>query len=192
MKKILLLIVIISFFFSNVTLKSYNVEVGEVATIIKNSNFNKNYAILIDYFLHSSLNRMHIVDLKRKKIIKSFKVLHGRGNSEYFSFKKEFSNKVGSNKSSLGFSVIQFKSNSAWGNKYNYRLKGLSNTNNNIKNRNIVLHSWGGVPNFGLFPIPLPQSQGCPTISNKALRYIDSLIQSQKNKNILIYSFNEK
>lgn len=192
MKKILLIVTIILLMFSNITFKKYNTKIEEVVTKIKNSSFNKNYAILIDYSLHSSFNRMHIVDLKTKKIIKSFKVLHGRGDSKYFSFKKEFSNQVGSNKSSIGFSVIQFKSNSVWGNKYNYRLKGLSKTNSNIKNRNIVLHSWGGVPNIGLFPIPLPQSQGCPTISNKALKYIDSLIQSQKNKNILIYSFNEK
>ena len=67
MKKILLLITIISLLFSNTTLKSYNTEIEEGIAKIKNSNFNSDYVILIDYSLHSSLNRMHIVDLKRKK-----------------------------------------------------------------------------------------------------------------------------
>lgn len=189
MKKILIFFIITSLIFSNIVVKDYDGQIEKLRIKVKNSNFNKNYAILINYSLHSSFDRMYVVDLKTSDIVKSFKVLHGRGDFKYFSLKKEFSNKVGSNKSSLGFSVTQFKSKSTWGNRYSYRLKGLSKTNSNIENRNIVLHSWGGVPNFGLFPIPLPQSQGCPTISNKALAYIDSIIQGQKNKNIVVYCF---
>jgi hypothetical protein len=192
MRKIFLTLLVVSLVFSNTFTKKYNKEIEHILEKTNDSNYNKNYCILIDYNLHSSFNRLFVVDLNNKRIIKGFKVLHSRGGSKYFSLRKGFSNEVGSNKSSLGFSVIQFKSNSNWGNKYNYRLKGLSKTNSNINKRNIVLHSWGGVPNIGLFPIPLPQSQGCPTISNKALTYIDNLIKGEKNKNILIYAFNEK
>jgi hypothetical protein len=189
MKKFLLLFILSSFFISNFFVKNYDEEIKKVKNKTNENSFNKNYAVLIDYSLHSSLDRMHIVDLKSESIVKSFKVLHGRGDSKYFSFDREFSNKVGSNKSSIGFSVITYKSNSSWGKGFNYRLKGLGETNSNINIRNIVLHSWGGVPNVGLFPIPLPQSQGCPTVSNKTLTFIDSLIKTEKNKNILIYTF---
>lgn len=187
--KTFLFILLILFYFTNTTFKTYKTEIDVVEQYLKTRSFNKEYIILIDYNKHSSFDRMFLVDLKTKNIVNSYKVLHGRGNSKIFSFKKEFSNKAGSNKTAIGFSVISSKGYSNWGINVKYIIEGLEKSNNNNKRRNIVLHSWVGVPNIGLFPIPLPQSKGCPTVSNNTMKELDRFIQKQTNKNILIYSF---
>lgn len=188
MKKVFLIIGILFLIFSNINLFSYREEISKINEFSKGKNYNKEYALIIDYNLHSSLNRGVLLNLKTQRKVFTFKVAHGRGKNKYLSFKKEFSNKVGSNKSSLGFAVIDSRGNSSWGEKFNYRIKGLSKTNSNIFKRNIVLHSWGGIPKYYIFPLPLPQSQGCPTVSNSDLLKIDRFIKSQKNKKIIIYT----
>lgn len=187
--KTFLATLLILFYFTNITFNNYEAEIEKAQQYLKTSNFNKNYIILIDYSKHSSFDRMFLVDIQSRKIINSYKVLHGRGGSKIFSLKKEFSNEVGSNKTALGFSVIKHKGYSSWGINVKYIIEGLEESNDNNKIRNIVLHSWGGVPNVGLFPIPLPQSKGCPTVSNNTMKDLDMFIQRQTNKKILIYSF---
>lgn len=189
MKKVLLFILTL-FMLSNINIKNYRKQIDKTKNYIENSFYNKEYAILIDYSKHSSFDRLFLVDLKNECIIKSFKVLHGRGNSKLFSLEKKFSNEKGSNKSSIGFSVIKSREYSSWGINVKYIIEGIDITNNNNKVRNIVLHSWNKVPDVWLYPIPLPQSKGCPTISNKSMIYIDNFIKKQQNKNIIIYSFN--
>jgi hypothetical protein len=154
----------------------------------KQGSHNKEFAILIDYSKHSSRDRMFLINLKTKEIVNSFKVAHGRGKNKYLSLTKKFSNERGSNLSSLGVSVLESKNNSSWGLGFNYTIKGLDSTNNNNVSRNIVLHSWGGIQDFWMYPIPLPQSQGCPTVSNNTLKYLNNFIKKQKNKKILIYT----
>jgi hypothetical protein len=187
MKKIIFTIVVL-ILVANINFKSYKEEISFLN--LKKGNHNKEYAILIDYSKNSSFNRMFLVNLNTGKILKSFKVAHGRGKSKYLSLKKEFSNKRGSNLSSLGVSILGGKNQSSWGLRFNYTINELDKTNSNNSNRNIVLHSWGGIQDYWIPFLPLPQSQGCPTISNKSLQYLDNFIKKQSNKKILIYSFN--
>jgi hypothetical protein len=187
--KIFLITLLSLFCFTNITFNNYITEIKKSEQYLKTSCFNKQYIILIDYSKHSSFDRMFLVDVQSRKIINSYKVLHGRGDSKIFSLKKEFSNTVGSNKTALGFSVIKHRGYSSWGINVKYVIEGLEKSNDNNKIRNIVLHSWGGVSNIGLFPIPLPQSKGCPTVSNNTMGELDRFIQKQANKKILIYSF---
>lgn len=180
MKKYTTIFIITLFFIYRIDFKNYNDEILKIKEFSKNG-YNTNYAILIDYSKHSGLNRMLLVNLKTKEVEKSFLVMNGRGG--------KFSNVVGSNNSSLGISVIESRGHSKYGNHIKYTLKGLEKTNSNIKKRNIVLHSSKYSVNFQTFPIRNARSYGCPTVSIKSLEYIDKLIQKQKNKKIIIYSF---
>lgn len=173
------------FIVSNTNFKSYKQDLDKINKLAHIKTYNQNICIIIDYSLHSSINRGIVFDLKTNKKLLTFKVAHGKG--KYFSLQTSFSNIVGSNKSSLGMAVIQEKTSSSWGIGFNYRIRGLEKTNSNIYKRNIVLHSWSGIFRYSIFPIPLAQSQGCPTVSNKDMLVIDNIIKTQKNKNILIY-----
>lgn len=181
-KSALLLILIILTYNITPTIKDYTFKINEVKKVAKNKKFNTNYCILIDFSKFSGERRMHLVNLKNNNIENSFLVAQGRG-------KNEFSNVIASNSSSLGMAVIEEKGDSKYGTGFKYILNGLDKTNNNIKKRNIVLHSWGGIPPFGIFPIPLYQSKGCPTVANKTIIEIDKLIKNQRNKKIIIYTF---
>lgn len=192
MRKIIILIVAV-FILSNLNLFNYNEQLSQLKQKVKtNKTYNQKYAFIIDYGLHSSLDRGVLIDLSNKKKVFTFKVANGRGKSKRHNFNPQYSNKISSNNSSLGYAVLSDRGVSSWGIKINYKMDGLSETNSNIRRRNIVLHSWEGIPKYSIFPIPLPQSQGCPTVSNSDMRKINLFIQSQKNKKILIYFINEK
>lgn len=182
MKKIILLSLVLLAI--NFYKKDYSKEIQKVKDV---EGYNTNFAILIDYGLSSGKDRMFLIDLKTDKIIKSFKVANGRGKNKYFDFTPNFSNNINSNESSLGISVVKERGYSSWGINIKYILKGLEKTNNNIKNRYIVLHSWKGIKEYWFYPLPLPQSKGCPTVSNKTMLFLDKLFK--KEKNILIYTF---
>lgn len=183
MKKLLLLGILIIVCI-NLYRPNYNKEIQQVKSI---KGYNTNFAILIDYGLSSGKDRMFLVDLKKSKIIKSFKVANGRGQKKYFNLFPNYSNIPNSNESSLGFSVIKAKGYSNWGVNFKYVLKGLDKTNSNIERRNVVLHSWDGIKDYWFYPLPLPQSKGCPTVSNRTMIYLDKILK--KEKNILIYTF---
>lgn len=163
-------------------LKGYKKEIKEVSEVAARKGFNTNYCILIDFSRHSGERRMHLVDLNTTKVVKSFAVAQGRGDAG-------FSNVPGSNCSSLGMAVTRERGGSMYGIGVKYVLEGLDTTNSSIRRRNVVLHSWGGIPPFGIFPLPLYQSKGCPTVANKTLTAIDKLIKGQRNKQLIVYTF---
>jgi len=185
MEKIIFIILASILISNNKNANKYKSEIEKVKTFV---NYNKDYAILIDYSIPNYKNRMFLINLNSKKIIKSFKVANGKSNNLYTLNKKDFSNKVGSNKSSYGVSVVSERGYSNWGIRVKYILEGLEKTNTNIKKRNIVLHSYSGIKENIQ---PIVKSQGCPTVSNDTMEYLDKFFN--KNKKILIYTFsNEK
>jgi hypothetical protein len=161
---------------------NYEKQIEEVKRTAKNRGLNSNYCILIDFSQYSGERRMHITNLKTGRVEKSFPVAQGRGKSN-------FSNIPGSNSSSEGMAVTSERGGSMYGTGFKYVLDGLDSTNSAIRRRSVVMHSWGGIPFFGIFPLPLYQSKGCPTMSNKALLMIDKLIKNQTNKKIIVYTF---
>lgn len=173
----------------NINVKNYKKEIGFLKQKVNEYPCNKEYGILIDYGLHSGKNRMFLISLKEEKIIRKLLVAHGSGSKAILGIPTKFSNLCGSNSSSLGYSFISEKGKSRYGIGVKYILEGLSTTNSNIRKRNIVLHSYPTVLPFSTFPLPTIQSQGCPTISNVDLKWLENFIQEQKNKKILIYSF---
>jgi hypothetical protein len=187
MKKLFLLSIIIvstSFFLPFHVSKDYTGNIIDIKETIENSSYNTNYTILVDYSIPSGKNRLFLYNLYTEEIEKSFLVAHGDGCPN-----TTFSNEVGSNCSSEGMSVINGRDYSNWGINVKYWVDGLDHTNSNLRKRVVVLHSWWGIPNIEIYPFPIVESQGCFTVSNNTMRYLDKFIQKQENKKILIYSF---
>ncbi len=170
------------------TISNYTTQINHIKNFAKEKNYNKNIAFLIDYSLHSGRNRFFVVDLKTNKFIKKGLVCHGdcKGiNSNDFA--KEFSNINDSHCTSLGMAVVQERAYSKWGKNYKYWLKGLEKTNNNMRDRVVVLHAWSGMDDKEIYPTALAPSFGCPTVSINFLDSLDVILKA--NKNVLLYSF---
>ena len=165
---------------------AYEKETANVYAKAVANNYNTDYYFLIEYSIHSGCERGFLIDIRTKGIEKSFLVAHGSGMGETEGVPDGFSNDVGSNASSLGYALINGRGYSNWGIHVKYWLDGLDNSNSNLKKRTVVLHSWDGIPDENTYPNTIVQSQGCPTVSNKTMRYIDNFINTQKNKKIII------
>lgn len=167
----------------------YNKYYKEAQDYCKRNNFNKNTFILIDLGIHSGLKRFFIYDFKKKKVLKSYIVSHGCGNSVWGgTFSKEdakISNLEDSHCSSIGKYIVRNRGVSQWGIKVNYVLQGKDKTNSNAQKRAIVLHSWEEIPSDKVYPKGTPEGWGCPAVSNESMREIDKILK--ENKNVLLW-----
>ncbi len=127
------------------------------------------YVCYVDFGKYSCNDRFYIYDVKKKKYIYSSRVQHGNGGKST-AFKPEFSNKPGSNCSSLG--LYKVTSLGRMNNNHMvecFRLRGLSSTNSNAESRGILIHpsfSLSLIPKFPGLIIPLtPESRGCFAVS---------------------------
>lgn len=101
-------------------------------------NSNNNLLVMVDYTKPSTEERLFIIDLRKKQLLISSLVTHGRGTGDLYATK--FSNKNNSYLTSSGFYLT--------GNIYNGKhgesleLYGLEKgKNDNAKKRTIVMHS---------------------------------------------------
>ena len=101
-------------------------------------NSNNNLLVMVDYTKPSTEERLFIIDLRKKQLLISSLVTHGRGTGDLYATK--FSNKNNSYSPSSGFYLT--------GNIYNGKhgesleLYGLEKgKNDNAKKRTIVMHS---------------------------------------------------
>ncbi len=101
-------------------------------------NSNNNLLVMVDYTKPSTKERLFIIDLRKKQLLISSLVTHGRGTGDLYATK--FSNKNNSYSTSSGFYLT--------GNIYNGKhgeslvLYGLEKgKNDNAKKRTIVMHS---------------------------------------------------
>lgn len=122
---------------------------------------NQDYITIIDYRIHSSEDRMFILNLKTGEV-DSDVVSHGKGSDpEHDGMLNAFSNVVGSGASSMGFYRVAETYFGVHG--YSVRLDGLSSTNSNARDRAIVMHGADyvvrGYDKMG-------RSQGCPAVEN--------------------------
>lgn len=167
----------------------YQKQIKEIKQLVTANNYNEKYAFLVDFSIHSGKDRMFLYNLETQTFEKSFLVTHGEGCGQTQGIPDTFSNTPNSLCSSVGISVINGRDYSKWGIHIKYWLDGLEETNNKMRERVVVMHSWSGVPDVEVYPIVLPQSQGCFAVSNKIMRFIDQLVQSQENKMIIISAF---
>lgn len=140
--------------------------------------------IYVDFGEHSGTNRLYIYDIPNQKILYKCKVLNGKGGNN------KFSNKIGSNCSSLGLYKVLEESIMSNGCKC-IRLRGMSSTNSNALKRGIVIHpsTLASCMPFqfpGNFPLT-NASKGCFSVSFKDFSQITEIIRNKKE--VYLYAF---
>jgi hypothetical protein len=130
---------------------------------------------LIDFDKPSSEKRLFIIDINNGTVLHSSLVAHGRGSGEEMA--TSFSNKPGSNQSSLGFYLTE---NTYTGkNGYSLVLKGLDQgINDKAQSRSIVIHGAEYVSEeYIRMNGRLGRSQGCPALSLDEYQDVIDLIK---------------
>ncbi len=136
---------------------------------------NQRYLTIADMSKASSEPRLFIIDMEKQVLVLQTFVAHGRNSGILFA--KNFSNKIGSFQSSLGFYIT----GSAYQGKHGKSLvlKGVeSGINDNAEQRTIVLHG-AAYANKGFVNQQgyLGRSLGCPAVPEKEVESIIKTIQ---------------
>ena len=141
---------------------------------------NPDIITVIDFNKPSTQERLFVIDLQNRKIIKTSLVAHGKNSGDNYATK--FSNQLNSNMSSLGFYVTGETYQGKHG--LSLRLDGLEkNINDNARLRNIVIHSADYVNRNFIAQIGrLGRSFGCPALPKNGYQDVLNLI---KNKTML-------
>ena len=149
-------------------------KAGEQRVFLARHGFNPSICFLVDMRLPSGKNRFFVYDLLRDSILLAGLVAHGSGGRD-FSVRPVFSNIDGSGCSSLGRYKLGYKYKGQFGPAY--KLYGLDTSNSRAFARNVVLHSFEGVPEGESYPRPICNSLGCPMVSPGFLRRLQPLIE---------------
>lgn len=190
MKKLITIIILFSLFgFKPILGKEISKpKISEALAFCKKNKMDVSIAIMIDMSIHSGKNRIFVYDFNKEKILIEGLCAHGVGNGSTAT-KPVFSNKIGSNCTSLGKYKIKGRSYSNWGIHIHYKMHGLEETNNNAFRRIVVLHSYTPVPNQEIYPQALfGQSAGCPVLADEVMRRIDALLITKK-KPVLLWIY---
>ena len=151
---------------------------------IAEHGFDSKHCFLIDMRLPSGKNRFFVYNLDKDSVEITGLVTHGSGltNSDALVF----SNKPNSNCTSLG----KYKIGKSYNGKFGlaYKLYGLDKTNSKAFDRFVVLHAHACVPNDEIFPLPICESWGCPTVSPAFLTLLQSYIDEAK-KPIMLWIY---
>ena len=141
---------------------------------------NKSIITIIDYTKSANEKRMFVIDLKKEKVIFDTYVSHGKNTGGEYA--NNFSNKIDSLQSSVGF----FKTSNTYmgSNGYSMRLDGLEKgINDNARERNIVIHGAEyATKSYIVQNGRLGRSWGCPAVP---LDLSKDLINSIKDGSIV-------
>lgn len=122
---------------------------------------NLQYLTIVDFSQPSRNKRFYILDMKNKKLQWNTYVAHGKNSG--IDMAKSFSNKLNSNKSSLGFYVTTLTYKGKHGTSL--RMKGLEKGfNDNAEARGIVVHGASYVNSKRVNSSYMGRSQGCPAL----------------------------
>ena len=137
--------------------------------------FDRSLLTVIDYSLPSSVKRLWVIDLARKRILFHELVAHGEGSGDEYA--SEFSNEPGSRQTSLG--VFRTEDVYSGGNGYSLRLAGLEpGVNDLAMERRIVMHGAGYVSDRAVNALGrLGRSWGCPALSYGVSRRVIDVIK---------------
>jgi hypothetical protein len=142
------------------------------------------FYILIDMRVHSGKNRLFVWEFSKQQIVDSALVTHGCCDytwaADYTRENPKFSNAVGSHCSAVGKYKIGERGPSSWGVGFKYLLLGLEKTNSLALERNIVLHSWEEIPDHEIYPDGVPESWGCPAVSDNFMLRLDKMLKGRK------------
>lgn len=165
-------------------------DLKQVKKFCHRFGYNEDYYLVCDFGCASGKKRFYLYDLSNGERIMSSYCMHGKGGGSTAS-KPTFSNKFGSNCSSLGlYALAGIGSHSL---KNSIRLVGLSPSNYNAFARGILIHSARKVSRFHgqSHYIPLGrESNGCFTIEFCALqRLMLTYSLHGKKKRILLWAY---
>ena len=138
---------------------------------------NQNFLSVIDFRKKSTLHRFFIINMKTGSV-KAMHTAHGKGSdSDHDGYAESFSNKSGSNASSVGF----YKAAESYQGKYglSLRLDGLSSTNSKARARAVVIHAADYVKEQSVIQ---GRSWGCPAVAKENRDYV---VNSLKNGSII-------
>jgi len=147
----------------------------------------KDILTLIDFTKPSTEERLYVLDIENQKLLFKSHVSHGRNSGENYA--TSFSNKVGSNQSSLGFFLTD---NIYYGkNGYSLVLHGLEDGINDLaKKRAVVIHGAAYAnPSFIASNRRLGRSFGCPALPEALAKPI---INTIKDGSVLFIYANDK
>lgn len=147
---------------------------------------NKPILTLIDFSKPSTKERMYVLDLNQRKVLFKTHVAHGKNSGNNYT--TSFSNKQGSNQSSLGFFLTEKTYQGR--NGYSLVIAGLEkNINDKAKDRAVVIHGADYVsPNLIKSMGRLGRSFGCPALPRNINKPIIDAIKGGS----VIYAFSEK
>lgn len=174
--------------FSNTYYESLQERAAAAKVVAKRNKLSEEYCFFVDYGIPSGTPRLFVWSYKDNKVVASTYVMHGPGLGSTAE-KPVFSNRSGSNCSSLGrFAVTKQHGTKL---KRSYRLRGLDIDNKNALSRGLLVHSSSWVDaNCWRKYIPLHaiSCKGCVTVSSRGISYLENLINSQ-DKQILLWSY---
>lgn len=148
-----------------------------------NSHVRNEKLIIVDFNLSSKSKRLWVIDIKERKLLYKTFVSHGiRSGNEYAT---QFSNTIGSKKTSLGFYITSETYNGS--NGLSLKLDGLEDINSNIRVRRVVMHPANYVKILKRLGY-LGRSEGCLAIP---LTISQDIINSIKEGSI-IFVYNDK
>ena len=142
--------------------------------------YNTDIAFLVDMGIESGRQRFFVYNMKEDSIELAGLVTHGYGSSKPGI---EFSNVPNSYCTSLGRYKIGASYNGRFG--LAFKLYGLDKTNDKAFERFVVLHAHDCVPAGEVAPLPICESQGCPTVAPSFLQELKGYIE-HSDKPILL------
>ena len=148
---------------------------------------NEDLLTIVDFSQSSRKKRFYLLDMKNKKLLENTYVAHGKNSG--VDMATNFSNTVGSEKSSIGFYVT--KGTYTGKNGFSLRMEGLEKGfNDNAEQRAIVVHGADYVNAGRVQSAFMGRSQGCPALPRE--KYIQVIDQIKNGTAFFIYYPSEK
>lgn len=128
---------------------------------LQNQIKSNQFLTIIDFSQNSSRERLYLIDMLTNTIVKKTLVAHGRNSGNDTA--RKFSNKSGSNMSSLGFYITDLTYSGKF--KLALRLNGLEYSNSKARSRGVVMHGAKyATKDFLNKNGRLGRSLGCPAV----------------------------
>lgn len=160
-------------------------------TRAKNNNASTRYMLLADFSIPSNHDRFFVWDTEKNGIVYATWCAHGLGGNSTDE-KPEFSNRVGSNCSSLGLYVVDRSTGVSPRYGYTYHgMDGMDVTNSNARVRQIIIHYWRSVTSDWEAQISRPmrcdyRSAGCFTLPEPGFWKVDQYIKADSKRMLLL------
>lgn len=161
----------------------------EVRQYARKFGYNDDYYIVCDFGKRSGRKRFYVYDLNDGECLMKSYCMHGQGSGST-SKKAVFSNRMGSNASSVGlYALCGIGSKSI---KNSILLEGLDRTNSNARARGLLIHSAKKVNTFhgqsDYIPIGI-ESNGCFVVTIPTLLKLMTIYKLHgRHKRILLWA----